>query len=42
MINRLIAIENRYNEIADELANPNVVSDIKKMTEKKFLHSDVR
>ena len=33
MINRLIAIEKRYNEISEELVNPNVVSDIKKMTE---------
>ena len=33
MINRLEAILKRYNEITEELANPNVVSDIKKMTE---------
>ena len=33
MINRLIAIEKRYDEISNELSNPNVVSDIKKMTE---------
>ena len=33
MNNRLIAVENRYNEIEKELASPEVVSDIKKMTE---------
>ena len=33
MINRLVAVENRYNEITSELAKPDVVSDIKKMTE---------
>ena len=33
MINRLEAIEKRFNEISDELSNPEVVSDIKKMTE---------
>ena len=33
MNNRLVAVENRYNEITSELANPEVVSDIKKMTE---------
>ena len=33
MINRLEAILKRYNEITEELANPSVVSDIKKMTE---------
>ena len=33
MINRLDAIEKRYNEISNELSNPEVVSDIKKMTE---------
>lgn len=33
MINRLEAIEKRYNEISNELSNPEVVSDIKKMTE---------
>ena len=33
MINRLEAIENRYNEISNELLKPEVVSDIKKMTE---------
>ena len=33
MINRLEAIQNRYNEISNELSNPEVVSDIKKMTE---------
>ena len=33
MNNRLVAVENRYNEITKELAKPEVVSDIKKMTE---------
>ena len=33
MINRLEAIQNRYNEISNELSSPQVVSDIKKMTE---------
>ena len=33
MNNRLVAVENRYNEIANELAKPEIVSDIKKMTE---------
>ena len=33
MINRLVAVENRYNEITEELAKPEVVSNIKKMTE---------
>ena len=33
MINRLNAIQKRYDEIANELSNPDVVSDIKKMTE---------
>ena len=33
MINRLITIQKRYDEISEELLNPNVVSDIKKMTE---------
>ena len=33
MINRLEAIQKRYDEIANELSNPEVVSDIKKMTE---------
>lgn len=33
MINRLEAVEKRYNEIANELTSPEVVSDIKKMTE---------
>ena len=33
MINRLEAIYKRYEEIANELSNPEVVSDIKKMTE---------
>ncbi len=32
MIERLNAIENRYNEITDELMKPEVVSDIKKAT----------
>lgn len=32
MINRLEAIQKRYDEIANELSNPEVVSDIKKMT----------
>ena len=33
MIDRLNAIENRYNEISSELIKPEVISDIKKMTE---------
>ena len=33
MINRLDAIQKRYDEIAKELSNPDVISDIKKMTE---------
>ena len=33
MINRLEAIKKRYDEISNELSNPEVVSDIKKMTE---------
>ena len=33
MINRLEAVEKRYNEIAEELSKPEVVSDIKRMTE---------
>ena len=33
MINRLEAIQNRYDEISNELLKPEVVSDIKKMTE---------
>ncbi len=33
MIDRLEAINNRYNEITLELSNPDVISDIKKMTE---------
>lgn len=33
MINRLEAIQNRYNEISNELSSPEVISDIKKMTE---------
>lgn len=33
MIERLNAIENRYNEISSELVKPEIISDIKKMTE---------
>ena len=33
MINRLEAIQNRYNDISNELSSPEVISDIKKMTE---------
>ena len=33
MINRLEAIQNRYNEISTELTSPEVISNIKKMTE---------
>ena len=33
MIERLKSIEERYNKITDELANPENISDIKKMTE---------
>ena len=33
MINRLEAIQNRYNEISNELLKPEVMSNIKKMTE---------
>ena len=33
MINRLDAIQKRYDEISNELSKPEVVSDIKKMTE---------
>ncbi len=33
MIERLNAIENRYNEISSELIKPEIISDIKKMTE---------
>ena len=33
MINRLEAILNRYNEISKELTSPEVISNIKKMTE---------
>ena len=33
MINRLEAILKRYNEIKDELSSPEIVSDIKRMTE---------
>ena len=33
MNNRLQSVEKRYNEISEELSNPEVVSDIKKMTE---------
>lgn len=32
MIERLEAIEKRYNAIGEELANPEVISDIKKLT----------
>ena len=33
MINRLEAIQKRYNEISNELTSPEVINDIKKMTE---------
>ena len=33
MINRLEAIQKRYDEISNELLKPEIVSDIKKMTE---------
>ena len=33
MINRLEAILKRYNEIKEELSNPEIISNIKKMTE---------
>ena len=33
MINRLEAIQNRYNEISNELLKTEVMSNIKKMTE---------
>ncbi len=33
MINRLEAILKRYNEIKEELSSPEIVSDIRKMTE---------
>ena len=33
MIERLEATEKRYNELGEELANPEIVSNIKKMTE---------
>ena len=33
MINRLEAIQNRYNEISNELSSEEVIKDIKKMTE---------
>ncbi len=33
MLERLEVIEKRYNEIEEELANPEIISDIKKMTE---------
>ncbi len=33
MINRLVAIQNKYEEISNELSNPSVLNDIKKMTE---------
>ena len=32
MIDRLEATLKRYNEIGEELANPEIISDIKKMT----------
>ena len=32
MIDRLEATLKRYNEIGEELSNPDVISDIKKMT----------
>ena len=32
MIDRLNAIEERYNEIEKELSSPELISDIKKMT----------
>ena len=33
MIERLEAINKKYQEITNELSNPDVISDIKKMTE---------
>ena len=33
MIDRLNAIEKRYNDISVELSSPEVIQDIKKMTE---------
>ncbi len=33
MINRLETIQKKYDEISNELSNPSVISDIKKMTE---------
>ena len=33
MIDRLNVIENKYNELTDELSKPEILSDIKKMTE---------
>ena len=33
MIERLEATEKRYNEIGEELSSPEIISDIKKMTE---------
>ena len=33
MINRLEAIEKRYNEISNELTTEEVIKDVKKMTE---------
>ena len=33
MINRLETIQNKYDEISNELSNPSVINDIKKMTE---------
>ena len=33
MLERLIAIEERYNELTRELTNPEILNDIKKTTE---------
>ena len=33
MINRLVAIQRKYDEISNELSTPEVINDIKKMTE---------
>ena len=33
MINRLEAIQNKYNEITEELTKDETIKDIKKMTE---------
>ena len=41
MIDRLKAIENRYMEINNLLMDPNVVSDIKKLTELSKEHSSI-